>query len=330
MTMTKLSVFIPTQPTDPGVLRLFAREAIALDAHRLWCGQSLTMETHDVFSYLSGLGYAMRFGSGVELMPLRHPLHAATSGRSTALVSGHDYVMGLGTGSADFRRMVGVDMPSPLGYTREYVTAVKALLRGTHAFGDGSVPAMLQPAPPAAVSVGIGVLGERMARVARDVADSAITWLAPAPYIRDALVPALTRPDGTRPTISAVVHCAVTRGTVDHDRTVLGVVGAHLGAPHYLRMLRQAGIDVVDGDPAHNARAVQREDVFLTGSAERIADGIAQQFAAGVDEVILNVGGVFIADGPGAAVRDLRDIVDAVRAGAAGVQPTSEAALARP
>jgi len=313
--MNDLSVFLPIQPMDPAPMRQFARDALSVDADRLWCGQSLAVETQDVFAYLSGLGYAMPFGSGVELMPLRHPFHAAASARSTAILSGRTHVMGLGTGGLSFRRSVGVTPSSPLGYTRDYVTAVRALLDGRPwQFGDEKLPAALPPVVGHVprVEVGIGVLGARMAEVAGAVADRAITWLAPLPYLDDVIMPTLAAAGGSART-TAIVHCAVDRAGADPVDRVLSVVGQHLRAPHYLRMLRQAGIGGDAADPRGNAQRVLDAGVYLTGEPEQIAAGIGAYWDAGVDEVVVNVGGVYAHSGAAAASEDLRSIFAAVR-----------------
>lgn len=333
--MNSLSLYLPIQPTDPAPLRLFAREAHDIAAGRLWVGQSMTVETQDVFAYLSGLGYAMSFGSGVELMPLRHPFHAAASARSTALLSGHRHVMGLGTGALSFRRLMGVDPRSPLGFTRDYVRAVRALLDGApwsfgEAAGAASLPPLGRTAPE--VEVGVGVLGAKMAGVVGEVADRAITWLAPLEYLADVVMPAIADGAESRssvPKTTAVVHCAVSRADENPVETVLGIVGRHLATPHYVRMLRHAGLTVDIADPAGNARAVWDSGTFLHGEPEVIAAGIAAHWAAGVDEVVVNVGGVSARHGAAAAVEDLRAIfaaVDELRTSRADVPGPSDGA----
>ncbi len=320
--MTQPSIFLPTQPVDPAVLRIFVREAFAADARRLWTGQTLGIETHDVAAYLSGLGYGMPFASGVQLMGLRHPFKAAVDARSTAIVSGHEYLLGLGSGSLAFRRSLGMGTARPVSDARDYVTSVRAVLRagaGAGPTGDKMADVIPRfPSPP--VRVGLGVLGPRMAEAAGAVADAAITWLAPRSYIADALIPAMTASSGSaRPTVTAVVHCAVRRPGIDAERTVTSVVGAHLSGAHYQRMLRRAGLPIDTTDVSANARTLLAENVFVVGSPEDIADEIAAYTDAGVDEVAVNVGGVFLTRGASAAIDDMREIFAAVASRSARV-----------
>lgn len=320
--MTRPSIFLPTQPADPAVLRIFAREAFAADARRLWTGQTLGIETHDIASYLSGLGYGMPFASGVQLMGLRHPLKAAVDARSTAIVSGHEYVLGLGSGSPAFRRALGVNTVTPVSDAREYLASVRTALHagaGGGPTGDPVADVMPRlPSPP--VRLGLGVLGPRMAEVAGVVADTAITWLAPRPYIADTLIPAMASTSGrSRPTVTAVVHCAVRRRGLDPVRTVSAIVGAHLSGPHYQRMLRRAGLAIETDDVAANARTLLAENVFVVGTADEIAEEIAAYARDGVDEVAVNVGGVFLTRGASAAIDDMREIFAAVAARTAAV-----------
>lgn len=308
--MTSLSVSVPTGPVNASV-RLFARAARDLNASRLWVGQSMSIETHQVFAFLSGLGYLQPFGSGVVLTPLQHPYQAATAARSIAALSGHDYVLGIGPGAAGFQTALGSRYSAPLDSMREYLDAVRGLLHGEGAvFEPDGARVDLTPMPSPPVYLGVGVLGVPMARVAREHADVAITWLAPLNYIGRKLVPELRGgQDSGRTRLVATVHCIVEPPgeRFDLPQMVSSVVGRHLGAPHYLRMLKNAGLPISD-DPAVNAKTVVEERVFAIGSVEEVVDRIEEYFAAGADEVAVNVGATLLTHGLAAAFRDLRAI----------------------
>ncbi|GAC80994.1 Flavin-dependent oxidoreductase, luciferase family (includes alkanesulfonate monooxygenase SsuD and methylene tetrahydromethanopterin reductase) [Gordonia malaquae] len=311
--MTAHSVFLPLQPADTGSAILFARVAREHSAARLWCGQSLAIETQDVFAYLSGLGYGLPFGSGVELMPLRHPYLAAAAARSTALVSGHDFIAGVGPAATMFRDSIGVDYRSPLQATRDYLAAMRGLLDGGgYDFGGPGGPAVLAPVDAPPVRIGVGVLGSRMAAVAGEFADVAVTWLTPLDYLKDTIMPIMAdnAPAERRPSVSAVVHCAVARPGRDLTQTVQAVVGAHLSLPHYVGMLNAAGVPVDASDPAAGSQALLDHNVVLTGTASEIAAGLRAYRDAGIDELAVNVGGVYLTEGPAAALTDLEAILD--------------------
>ncbi|MFU8872174.1 LLM class flavin-dependent oxidoreductase [Micromonospora sp. SL4-19] len=276
------------------------------------------MEPHHGFVAAAGAGFRVPTGIGVSLMPLRHPYEAAMQARSVALATGHPVVAGFGPGSRDFQtNIMGAPYDSPLTTARTYVQVVRRLLDGEVVRLDGPelrLNAQLAPAAAAPVEVGLGVLRPKMAMVAGEVADVAITWLTPPSYIRDVLAPALragaakagrTAP----PRIAAMVPVGIDREDVPAETLALASNAAHLQAPHYLDMLRQAGIPLAGRDLQSAARAVVEANAFVRGDLDTVVKRLAEYGEAGVDEIVLNLTGVHKACGPQAAFSDLKTIL---------------------
>ncbi|MGU3437412.1 LLM class flavin-dependent oxidoreductase [Actinomycetes bacterium M1A6_2h] len=316
-----VSVILPVQVADIGMALPYARMASATRSERLWSGQSMGIETHAVFAALAGMGTGLQFGSAVSLMPLRHPSLAALEARSIAALSGREYICGIGPGGRSLQRAaLGASYGSPLAATREYATAMRSLLDGTVVSSPGGRwpmnGLMLPPLDAPPVEIGLGVLREKMARLAGEVAEWAITWLTPVEYIDAALTEASAAGadacDRPAPRIASVLHCVLDRP--HRDRTAVARMSSerHLAAPHYVDMLERAGITFASPDPNERAEAMLEHGVIASGTAEDIAAEVRRYHDHGVSEVILNVGGVFLADGPGAAARDLNVILDAI------------------
>lgn len=316
-----ISVIYPVMPTDAGTVAPFARLAETTSSRRLWLGQSLMVETHHVFAALTGMGFDLGYGTAVAIMPLRHPLTAAINARSVAALSGRSFVAGIGPGAAPLQsRVLGAPYQAPVTQTRRYVTMMRSLTEGklaTEAEGPWATEGLELPdleAPP--VEIGLGVLREPMARLAGRVADWAITWLTPAAYIQERLAPAMreTAREAGRPAprVASVVHCAVDRPRRDLGLTAFHAARNHLGAQHYTTMLNQAGVPVDPEQPRQGADLLVEHGVVATGTPDAIAARLASYYEAGVDEIILSTGGVHIGEGPGAALRDLSDILVAL------------------
>ncbi|AEW98574.1 LLM class flavin-dependent oxidoreductase [Streptantibioticus cattleyicolor] len=179
-----------------------------------------------------------------------------------------------------------------------------------------TVRAELPPFDHPPVEIGLGVLRPGMARTAGQVADAAITWLAPAAYLRDVLVPALEAGARERgraaPRVVSVLHAALTRPGRDPYLLAYACSHNHLGAPHYTDMLRRAGLAVDPADPRAGARALVDGGVFASGGPGEVADAVAALRAAGADEVVVNVSGVAAVEGFRSALRDLEEILEAV------------------
>ena len=313
------SVFFPTQPDGVDALVPFAELLLRRGSGRLWLGQSLGLETHLVFAHLAGAGLRVPFGTGVSLTPLRHPYDAALHAKSVAAMSGAPFVAGVGPGAAEFQAALrGLPYPRPVTTTREYVATMRALLAGETVGGEGGpgTPRFALPVlPDAEVQLGMGVLRPAMARAAGAVADVAVTWLTPADWLRDTLVPALdvgAREAGrVRPRIATVVHVALARRRRDLRAVARAATHRHLSAPHYVDMLRRSGLDVEVDDPAAGADELLRSAVYVTGDAEEVAAQLGLLREAGVGEVVLNPAGVLITEGVGAALADVRAVLAA-------------------
>ncbi|PZX36499.1 MULTISPECIES: hypothetical protein [unclassified Streptomyces] len=117
------------------------------------------------------------------------------------------------------------------------------------------------------------------------------------------------------PRVVTVVHAAVDRPHRNPYRLAYTAARAHLAGRHYTDMLRRAGLRVHHSRPNLGARARALVDagVFLHGTPREIAAGLAEYGRAGVDEVVVNVAGVYSDHGREDAVRDLREILTACR-----------------
>jgi alkanesulfonate monooxygenase SsuD/methylene tetrahydromethanopterin reductase-like flavin-dependent oxidoreductase (luciferase family) len=287
-------------------------------AERLWQGQSEVIDNHQLVSWLAGIGLRVPSGFGVNLTPLRSPYHAAVDARSTALTTGCSVVAAYGPGSVDFQRgVMGTPYLSPLTATREYVTTVRALINGELVNTEGdcySTTGRLVPARSAEVRVGMGALRPKMAALAGQIADDAVTWLCPPDYLRDVIVPQVHKAsvqEGRDPVpVTAIVPCAVAKEGRHARDIAFDAVGMHIQLRHYQDTLQHAGITVTgkkeDVDKLTDAGA------FLYGTPSDIRDGLDRFSRAGVEEVVLNVVGVAKGFGLRAAVRDLEDILAAV------------------
>ncbi len=311
------SILIPFSPRRPEQVLPYAALVYWSNAERLWQGQSLLVEPHQAFSYAAGAGFRIPVGSGVTLMPFRHPYEAALQARSLAMTTGHPVIAGFGPGGRALQEaLLGAPYRSQLGAVREYVTIVRSLLSGEPTAVTGeyfSCHGQMAPHPHADVRIGLGVLRPAMAELAGETADAAITWLTPAPYVRDTLIPALRagaeRAGRKMPKVTAIVPMAVSRTDCEPAELALAGNSGHLRLPHYIDMLRRAGVDVAGSDPTTAAEALVKIGAFLSGDAGQLAERLREYSDAGVDEIVLNLTGVYQKCGPEAALSDIKTIL---------------------
>ncbi|MFP3988998.1 LLM class flavin-dependent oxidoreductase [Streptomyces sp. E11-3] len=318
--MTTYSIMAPIVPFRPEQLLPYAALTQWSDAHRLWQGQALGNDPFQDFTHAAACGFRVPTGTGVTLMPLRHPQQAAIQAHSLAVASGHPVVAGFGPGAAAFQQsLMGAPYRSQLGAIREYVSVMRALLETSEVDHVGEYftcrsQFVTVPRPP--VEIGLGVLRPRMARLAGEIADVAITWLTPARYIRDVVVPALKAgaESAGRPTPRVVAMVPLAVAAADRNPVELASISntGHTMLPHYADMLRRSGIETSTQDPRGNAEALLAGDAFLYGEKAELAARLREYADAGADEIVLNVTGVHMKYGERASLTELEALLGAV------------------
>ncbi|MFD9511218.1 LLM class flavin-dependent oxidoreductase [Streptomyces mirabilis] len=315
--MAKVSVLVPFVPHRAEHIVPYAAYVQWSPAHRLWQGQGTLIDPHQSLAFAAASGFRVPVGIGVALMPFRHPYDAAMQARSLAAVTGNSVVAGYGPGAAVFQEsLMGAPYASQLTAVREYVSTVRGLLHNDSFALDGKyfrVRSGLHPLPTPPVEIGLGVLRPGMARVAGALADVAITWLTPVNYLRDVLMPALKEgaagADRPTPRVVAMIPVALSRADRDPARLALASNEGHLRLAHYQDMLRKAGIDTDPADLKAGAKALVEGQAFLYGTVEEVAEQIRAFWDVGVDEVVVNLTGVYFTEGPKAALNELDEIV---------------------
>lgn len=311
------SVMLPFSPTRPEQALAYTALVQRSGARRLWHGQALAMTSDLAFAFAAGAGAPVPTGLGVGLMPLIPPYMAALNARSLAVCTGASAVAGFGTGTPEVQAaLAGASYRSPLRATREYVTAVRGLLEdgvveqtGEYFSVNARMP--LIESPP--VEIGLGVLRPRMAEVAGELADVAITWLTPPEYLRDVLVPALckgaARAGRTPPKVTAIVPVAVEDDESALLRMVRAATATHIQGGNYISMLRGAGLEVEGADAEAVARRMVECGVFAGGTVADVAETLASYRKAGADEIVLHVSGVYNTKGGVSAIGDLKSVL---------------------
>lgn len=316
-----LSVLLPFSATRVEQVYQYASLVEWTDVRRLWTAQSFVVDPLQGLAHLAGAGVRVPAGVGVSLMGLRHPYDAAAQAMSLARMTGQDLVVGFGPGSRKFQSLLGgKPYTRPLLASREYVEIVKAVVSGQAVDSCGEyfscrVPPGARPAPR--VEIGLGVLRPGMAQLAGEIADVAITWLGPAAYLESVIMPGLRRgaqPRRCLPRLVAIVPVALERSSRPATEVVLAGHGHHLAAAHYQDMLRQAGIPISrETDPVDAAAALIAGRAFLICPPEVLAEEISRYRDVGVDEVVLNMCGVYAKSGPTVAMAELKTILRALK-----------------
>jgi F420-dependent oxidoreductase-like protein len=241
---------------------------------------------------------SIRVGTGVVPIYTRTPAAMAQEARTIDDLSGGRFTLGLGV---SHRPVVegfhGQTIDKPASEMREYAGIVRAIFRGepppagekwtTYFQLSGLDPSPAQP-------IYVAALSPRMLRLAGEIADGVILWLCTSTYVRDVVVPEVTRGrekagrtlDGFD--IVAAVPSAVTDDPeAVRDRLRASVATPYFSLPFYRAAIERSGFaddvaryDSSGGDPSSVSDAFL-EVLSAIGSAEDVVAGLRRYRDAG-------------------------------------------------
>ncbi|WP_299573169.1 LLM class flavin-dependent oxidoreductase [uncultured Williamsia sp.] len=304
--MTLLSVVAPSVPAHPREWDATATLIRSTSMHRLWVGQSYGLDSTAMLARLAGRGLAVPCGSSVMVAGLTDPRRAAGEARSIAAMTGHPFLHGIGPGSRAVQHRLRPDEPAMrLDDLRRYVETLRTEL-------DPTRPGLLEPIATPPVHVGLGVLRPRAAALAGEIADAWLSWMAPATYLAETIVPTVHAAAAShrRPAPHGMAMVAVGVDRPGRDRWAMAhlAVGGHIRQPHYRDAVRRSGIQIHD-DYERTIASLLRHRLFVYGTADEIADHLHETYgAAGVDEIALMTIATTNLYGADATYEDLADI----------------------
>jgi F420-dependent oxidoreductase-like protein len=235
-----------------------------------------------------------RIGLGTAIVPSypRHPLVTAQQAITVASLAPGRFRLGVGPSHRpSIEGMFGLAYDKPLAHLREYVEVLKgALQRGRFDFQGEQYNVKGEVAEPPNVPVMVSALRPASFRLAGEVADGALAWICPLPYLRDVAMPALAqgaaKAERERPPL--VAHCFVA---VHKDRAAVreearGRLGMYARAVNYQEMFAAAGLPEAREGTFTDAMI---DAVVIGGDEAAVAQQLRAYEAAGMDEVIASV-----------------------------------------
>lgn len=264
--MTNLgAVYLPQLP--PQQLRSVVQAADDSGLDQLWLWEDCFLYS-GIAAASAALAWTQRLKLGIGLMPapLRNVALTAMEVATLDRLFPERILPGVGHGVQDWMQQVGVRADSPMTLLREYVVALRALLRGDTVATAGRYVTLADVAldwpPAAAPPVYVGAVKPRTLELAGAVADGTILTGGTSPQEVRA---ARTTIDGAR----------AAAGRTDPHEVVVYLVAA-TGADAAQRIEREAG-----------RWKFGAQDRSVSGDADEIAGQLARWVDAGADTVVL-------------------------------------------
>jgi F420-dependent oxidoreductase-like protein len=229
-----------------------AVEAEAAGFASLWFPSAVLGDPLAAIAVAGRATSSIELGTAVLVTYAAHPLLTAARVAGTAAAMGRPG-LALGMGPSHdmaIERMYGLSYAHVGRHTEEYARIVVAALRGDEVQIDGDdfhVHVASPTAAPFPVPVLLGALAPRMLRVAGEVADGTITWMANRAAVESHVFPRITAAAeaADRPAPRVVVGLPVAvHDDVDAARDAAArQYGFYGDLPNYQRILRVGGLE---------------------------------------------------------------------------------------
>lgn len=231
----------------------------------------------------------IRFGTSIIPTWPKHPV--ATAQQAIALDSLAPGRFRLGIGPSHHTSMgevFGVEYRRPLTNLREYLTVITSLLHSGEVSFEGRFVKTHATLPtPVDVPVMAAALQPGAFRLCGELADGAISWVAPWNYLRDVALPAMREgaAEAGRPPPPLVAHTPVFLG---RDREEMlersaKMLGRYATLPNYQGMMQASGFAEAG---AGGDMAPFLEGLVVSGDDDEVVEGLKRILSEGAGEII--------------------------------------------
>ena len=247
-----------------------------------------------IFAAAAAVTDTIKMGTAITPTWAQHPVYSVQQIQVIANLAPGRLRFGVGpSGKQGMERIYGVDFREPVTNMREFIQVSKSLLQtgsvdfeGSHYRSRIRIGSAIPDVPIIGSALGMGAF-----RACGEVADGAISWLCPPPYLKDYARPALE--EGARnanrttpPLIAHFVTCLhedvdEVRAAVRQDFTYFA------SAEFYINMFAAAGFPGVSRDTGLSDELI--DSFTFYGDQNAIASQIQALFDDGADEVYASI-----------------------------------------
>jgi F420-dependent oxidoreductase-like protein len=236
----------------------------------------------------------VRLGTSIVPTYSRHPTVLATQALVIETLAPGRLRLGVGPSHRPMiEGLLGIPMGKPLSHLREYVTVLRSLLDtgGVEFDGESYRVHLAQQAgtTPPGTEILVSALSEGAFRLAGEVSDGGISWLAPINYLVDTALPAIT--DGAaaagRPTPPVIAHVPVAM-TTDREAALAATArdfGSYGRLPFYANMFAAAGVPA-GADNQTSPEAI--DALVVSGTPDQVRSRLDAILAEGIGEILVS------------------------------------------
>ncbi|WP_322797155.1 LLM class flavin-dependent oxidoreductase [Tepidiforma sp.] len=231
----------------------------------------------------------IQFGTSIVPTFPRHPLAMAQGAMAVDQLAPGRLRLGVGPSHKPvIEGTWGIPFERPLEHLREYLTILKSVLgTGSVDFQGRRFTARGTIGAPAKVTVMASALRANGFRLAGELADGAISWVCPLPYLRDVAVPAIRagaeKAGRTPPPLIAHIPVVVSEHVEAVREGARRQIGIYPRVPFYQQMFADAGFpEALNGELSD--RII--DALVVHGSAEAVKARLREAPSFGAGEIL--------------------------------------------
>ncbi|MBO0793190.1 MAG: LLM class flavin-dependent oxidoreductase [Ktedonobacteraceae bacterium] len=291
-----------TDATDSVDALTKIREAEQAGVQQVWAQSAGNADLLTVFAVVAAQTERIRFGTAIVPTYPRHPLVMAQQ-----VLAVHDFAPGrlrLGIGPGNpmlIENWYGLSQTAPLTHLKEYLEILRDVLgkgaisyqgkffRVEHTSRNAYGPTAPRIAPVPLLTSAVGL---KAFRLAGEVADGAISWMCPVPYLLESALPELRAGAEAmgRPAPPVIAHVRVALSTDEAAVRAKARQGVQIAARFgpYARMFAKAGFSrAIDGDEGEIDALAQT--LVVSGAEAVVRYRLEELLTSGLDELMLHL-----------------------------------------
>ena len=235
----------------------------------------------------------VRLGTSIVPTYPRHPVVLAQQVLALHDIAPDRLRLGIGPSHrAIVEDIYGLPQTTPLVHLREYVKVLHSILRDGKVNHHGEFFNIVIEFPRTAqIPVLISTLGKKAFQLAGEIADGALSWMCPVPYLLHTGIPLLRKAataNGRSKPPPLIAHVPVA---LSQDRDSVMVAGHKMFEmyskfPFYVKMFADAGFPLTSDKKVTDDLV---NNMIISGNEDTVARSLTKLLDAGLDEIMVSL-----------------------------------------
>lgn len=232
----------------------------------------------------------IRLGTAIVPTYPRHPLVMAQQALAIHDLAPGRFRLGIGPSHRPIiEGSYGLKMTAPLAYLREYVTVLRDLLSEGHIAHHGTFFTITATSRTAPIPLFVSALGTKAFHLAGEIADGALSWVCPVPYLLKEALPSLQAgaQAKSRMVPPCVAHVVVALSTDEAaiQAQARQFLFRYAQLPFYAHMFKEAGLPIAADGSGLDALA---QALVISGDEATLHARLTELLASGLDELMVH------------------------------------------